>query len=115
MSDKRDDFWLFTSQDAEAVAWREEQMIASNAIEGLEAAAQLPGKLFHAGTRCEQDRIVTSGGRVLCAVGLGDTVRDAQRQAYALIEPIEFRGMQWRRDIGYRAIERERGSGPGRD
>ena len=52
---------------------------------------------------------------MLCAVGLGDTVREAQRQAYALIEPIEFRGMQWRRDIGYRAIERERGSGPDRD
>jgi phosphoribosylamine--glycine ligase len=86
-----------------------------DAIEGLEAAAQLPGKVFHAGTRCEQDRIVTSGGRVLCAVGLGDTVREAQRQAYALLEPIEFRGMQRRRDIGYRAIERERGSGRYRD
>jgi phosphoribosylamine--glycine ligase len=85
-----------------------------DAIEGLEAAAQLPGKLFHAGTRCEQDRIVTSGGRVLCAVGLGDTVRDAQREAYALIEPIEFRGMQWRHDIGFRAIERERDIGPDR-
>jgi len=86
-----------------------------DAIEGLEAAAQLPGKLFHAGTRREQDRIVTSGGRVLCAVGLGNSVRDAQREAYALIEPIEFRGMQWRRDIGYRAIERERGCGPDLD
>jgi phosphoribosylamine-glycine ligase len=42
-------------------------------------------------------------------------VRDAQREAYALIEPIEFRGMQWRRDIGYRAIERERGCGPDLD
>ena len=41
MSDKRDDFWLFTSQDAEAVAWREEQMIASNAIEGLEADPEI--------------------------------------------------------------------------
>ena len=92
-----------------------ESVRLGDAIEGLNAAAQLPGKVFHAGTRCEQDRIVTSGGRVLCAVGLGDTVREAQRQAYALIEPIEFRGMQWRRDIGYRAIERERSSGPDRD
>jgi phosphoribosylamine---glycine ligase len=89
-----------------------ESVRLGDAIEGLKAAGQLPGKVFHAGTRCEQDRIVTSGGRVLCAVGLGDTVREAQRQAYALIEPIEFRGMQWRRDIGYRAIERERGPGP---
>jgi phosphoribosylamine---glycine ligase len=92
-----------------------ESVRSGDVIEGLNAAAQLPGKLFHAGTRCEQDRIVTSGGRVLCAVGLGETVREAQREAYALIAPIEFRGMQWRRDIGYRAIERERGSGLARD
>jgi phosphoribosylamine--glycine ligase len=92
-----------------------ESVRSGDAIEGLKAAAKLPGKVFHAGTRCEQDRIVTSGGRVLCAVGLGETVREAQRQAYALIEPIEFRGMQWRRDIGYRAIERELGGRPDRD
>lgn len=77
-------------------------------IEGLEVAAQRPGKMFHAGTRCEQDRIVTSGGRVLCAVGLGHSVAEAQACAYALIEPVHFRGMQYRRDIGYRAIARER-------
>ena len=76
-------------------------------IEGLAAAAQLPGKLFHAGTRCEQDRVVTSGGRVLCAVGLGDNVGAAQSMAYRLLAPIHFRGMQFRRDIGYRAIARE--------
>jgi phosphoribosylamine--glycine ligase len=98
-----------------AAAGYPESVRTGDAIEGLEAAAQLPGKLFHAGTRREQDRIVTSGGRVLCAVGLGNSVRDAQREAYALIEPIEFRGMQWRRDIGYRAIERERGCGPDLD
>ena len=76
-------------------------------IEGLAAASQRPGKLFHAGTRCEQGRMVTSGGRVLCAVGLGETVGAAQAQAYRLIEPLHFRGMQFRRDIGYRAIARE--------
>ena len=97
-----------------AAAGYPESVRSGDAIEGLAVAARLPGKVFHAGTRCEQDRIVTSGGRVLCAVGLGDTVRDAQRQAYALIEPIEFRGMQWRRDIGYRAIEREPDVGPDR-
>lgn len=79
-------------------------------IEGLETAAQRPGKLFHAGTRCEHDRVVTSGGRVLCAVGLGKTVEAAQSAAYALVEPVHFRGMQYRRDIGYRAIARERGA-----
>lgn len=80
-------------------------------IEGLQSAGGRPGKLFHAGTRCEQDRVVTSGGRVLCAVGLGESVATAQSAAYALIEPVHFRGMQYRRDIGYRAIERERASG----
>jgi phosphoribosylamine--glycine ligase len=50
---------------------------------------------------------LTHGGRVLCAVGLGNNVREAQAQAYALIEPIHFQGMQFRHDIGYRAIARE--------
>ncbi len=77
-------------------------------IEGLEAAAQLPGKVFHAGTRRVGNRIVTSGGRVLCAVGRGEPVSAAQRAAYALVERIHFEGMQYRRDIGARAIERER-------
>jgi phosphoribosylamine--glycine ligase len=85
-----------------------------DAIEGLDAAECLPGKLFHAGTRREHGRVLTSGGRVLCAVGLGASVSDAQTQAYALIEPIQFRGMQLRRDIGYRAIARERGAGRSR-
>jgi phosphoribosylamine---glycine ligase len=91
-----------------------ESVRLGDAIEGLEAAERLPGKLFHAGTRREQNRVLTSGGRVLCAVGLGASVSEAQSEAYALIEPIHFRGMQWRRDIGYRAIARERGVGRGR-
>jgi phosphoribosylamine--glycine ligase len=45
---------------------------------------------------------------VLCAVGLGSTVSQAQRQAYALVDVISWQGMQCRRDIGYRAIARER-------
>jgi phosphoribosylamine---glycine ligase len=79
-------------------------------IEGLERAARLPGKIFHAGTRFEAGKVLTSGGRVLCAVGLGASVLEAQRQAYALLEPIHWPGMQYRRDIGYRAVARERGS-----
>ncbi len=78
-----------------------------DAIHGLDAAAKLPGKVFHAGTKQDGDRVVTSGGRVLCAVGLGDTVRAAQAQAYALAGAIGWDGLQYRRDIGYRAIERE--------
>ena len=50
--------------------------------------------------------MLTSGGRVLCAVGLGDSVADAQRAAYALIDKLRFPGMQFRRDIGWRAMLR---------
>jgi phosphoribosylamine--glycine ligase len=75
-------------------------------IHGLDAAAKLPGKVFHAGTALDGDAVVTNGGRVLCAVGLGDTVRAAQRQAYDLVKAICWEGMQFRSDIGYRAIER---------
>jgi phosphoribosylamine--glycine ligase len=75
---------------------------------GLEVAAGLPGKIFHAGTRAQDGQIVTAGGRVLCAVGLGDGVGAAQRQAYALVHAIHWNLVQYRLDIGYRAIERER-------
>lgn len=83
-----------------------------DAIAGLDAAAQLPGKVFHAGTTLRDSQTVTSGGRVLCAVGLGADVRAAQAQAYALVDTIHFDGMQCRRDIGYRAIAREAGERP---
>jgi phosphoribosylamine--glycine ligase len=76
-------------------------------IEGLDRAAQLPGKVFHAGTRLQAGKVVTNGGRVLCAVGLGTTVTEAQRQAYALADCVRWTGVQYRRDIGYRAVERE--------
>jgi phosphoribosylamine--glycine ligase len=77
-------------------------------IEGLERSARLPGKVFQAGTRLEVGKVLTNGGRVLCAVGLGETVAAAQREAYALLEPIRWTGMQYRHDIGYRAVARER-------
>ncbi len=76
-------------------------------IHGLDAAANLPGKVFHAGTLLRGDEVVTNGGRVLCAVGLGETVRAAQRQAYDLVNAIRWEGMQFRRDIGHRAVARE--------
>jgi phosphoribosylamine--glycine ligase len=79
-----------------------------DAISGLDRAAQLPGKVFHAGTRHEGTQVVTAGGRVLCAVGLGDTVGAAQRQAYGLVDAVHWDLVQYRRDIGYRAIARER-------
>jgi phosphoribosylamine---glycine ligase len=77
-------------------------------ISGLDRAASLPGKVFHAGTKLEGEQVVTSGGRVLCAVGLGDTVQEAQRTAYALADSIQWNGIHYRRDIGYRAIGREK-------
>jgi phosphoribosylamine--glycine ligase len=77
-------------------------------VTGLDAAARLPGKIFHAGTRLEGGRVLTSGGRVLCAVGLGASVADAQRQAYALVDAIHIDGAHHRRDIGHRAIARSR-------
>jgi phosphoribosylamine--glycine ligase len=73
-------------------------------IDGLDEAARLPGKVFHAATRAEGGRIVTGGGRVLCAVGLGDGIASAQRAAYALVDRIRWDGMQCRRDIGWRAL-----------
>jgi phosphoribosylamine---glycine ligase len=76
-------------------------------ITGLEVAGRLPGKIFHAATRITDGAVTTTGGRVLCAVGLGDSVRDAQRQAYALAEVIRWPGLQYRKDIGYRALARE--------
>jgi len=76
-------------------------------INGLDRAATLPGKVFHAGTRESSDGVVTSGGRVLCAVGLGSSVSAAQSQAYALVNSISWTGVQFRHDVGYRAIARE--------
>lgn len=84
-----------------------ESVRRGDVIEGLEQAARLPGKVFHAGTQLKDGRAVTNGGRVLCAVGLGDTVKAAQRQAYTLADAVRWRGVQYRRDIGFRAIARE--------
>ena len=76
-------------------------------IYGLDAAAQLPGKVFHAGTRLIETSVTTNGGRVLCAVGLGKSVSESQQAAYALADRIHWDGIQYRRDIGFRAIARE--------
>jgi phosphoribosylamine--glycine ligase len=76
-------------------------------ISGLDAAAKLPGKVFHAGTRSEGSQVLTAGGRVLCAVGQGESVGAAQAQAYDLVHAIHWNLVQYRRDIGYRAIARE--------
>jgi phosphoribosylamine---glycine ligase len=87
------------------------------------ASANYPGKLtlgdeitglpknlenayvFHAGTTLNDNKVVTSGGRVLCVTALGETVKFAQKQAYKIIEDIQFEGAQYRTDIGYRALK----------
>jgi phosphoribosylamine---glycine ligase len=61
---------------------------------------------IHAGTTYENNELRTSGGRVLCVVGLGDSVKTAQKNAYQAIDHIHFDGMQFRRDIGWRALKR---------
>ncbi len=60
--------------------------------------------VFHAGTAQHDGKIVTSGGRVLCVTAMAESVRLAQHKAYSAVEPIAFDGMQWRKDIGYRAL-----------
>jgi len=72
-------------------------------IEGLPEAGE-DYRVFHSGTAFEDKRLVTDGGRVLCVTALGHNVRMAQKRAYDIVGRIRFEGMQYRRDIGYRAI-----------
>ncbi len=67
-------------------------------------ADQADAVVFHAGTSMQAGQVVTAGGRVLCATALGTTVADAQRRAYELVGGVAFDGMQYRTDIGYRAL-----------
>ncbi|WP_122096975.1 phosphoribosylamine--glycine ligase [Rahnella sp. Larv3_ips] len=77
-------------------------------IHGLPLEEVPDGKVFHAGTRLQDERVVTSGGRVLCVTALGKTVEAAQQRAYDLAKDIQWEGSFCRKDIGYRAIDRER-------
>lgn len=79
-------------------------------ISGLERVTGADAKIFHAGTRLEGRTAVTDGGRVLCAVGLGDSVRKARETAYAAVSKVSWDGAFWRTDIGYRAVQREEAS-----
>lgn len=74
-------------------------------INGLEASLE-DTHVFHAGTTLRDGKAVSSGGRVLCVTALGDSVKTAQTRAYERINQIGFEGMQYRRDIGHRAIKR---------
>jgi phosphoribosylamine---glycine ligase len=74
-------------------------------ISGLPAEAA-DAMVFHAGTVLKDGHPVTSGGRVLCVTVLADSVKLAQHRAYDVLQPIQYSGMQFRRDIGFRAIKR---------
>lgn len=76
-------------------------------IHGLGDAAELEGKVFHAGTALKGDDTTTSGGRVLCATALGSNVTAAQQNAYDLVSKINWQDMYYRTDIAHRAIARE--------
>ena len=76
-------------------------------IEGLNTPSPAGSKIFHASTTPHEHQVLTSGGRVLCACALGDTVADAQRLAYEAVNGISWEGEFHRNDIGWRAIARE--------
>jgi phosphoribosylamine--glycine ligase len=78
-----------------------------DAISGLPETETEGEKAFHAGTALDDNQVVTSGGRVLCATALGNTVTEAQQRAYKLAEKIRWNGAFYRNDIAYRAIARE--------
>jgi len=108
--------------DTASVQWREQValgvvMVADgypgayrkgDPIHGLKAANSSIVKVFHAGTRNDHGQVVTAGGRVLCVTALGNTVARAGEAAYAAVDQIHWQGGGWRRDIGYRAIAREK-------
>ncbi|ATC97738.1 phosphoribosylamine--glycine ligase [Pseudoalteromonas spongiae] len=81
-----------------------------DAISGLRVDYAEGTKVFHAGTKQNGDKVVTAGGRVLCATALGNTVTEAQQNAYKLVDEINWQGVEFRTDIAYRAIARENNS-----
>ncbi len=76
-----------------------------NGLERITAENHPEVVVFHAGTSLAGGKVIVSGGRVLCVTALADSVRQAQRAAYAAIADIQFAGMQFRTDIGYRALQ----------
>jgi len=79
-----------------------------DAISGLGANPGYGAKVFHGGTALKDGKVVTAGGRVLCACAMGDTVAEAQQRAYLAVANIDWEGEFHRHDIGWRAIARER-------
>jgi phosphoribosylamine--glycine ligase len=78
-----------------------------DAITGLPAPSE-DLRVFHSGTALKNGAVLTNGGRVLCVTALGDSIKMAQRRAYEAVDGIRFDGMQYRRDIGFRAVAAKR-------
>jgi phosphoribosylamine--glycine ligase len=90
-----------------AAAGYPEEPRKGHAIEGVPKPME-DCRVFHAGTRLEGGRVLTNGGRVLCVTALGDSIRMARTRAYEAVDRIRFDGMQYRRDIGHRALTKPR-------
>jgi phosphoribosylamine--glycine ligase len=88
-----------------AAAGYPEEPRKGDAISGIPKPAD-DCRVFHAGTRLDGRTLVTNGGRVLCVTALGDSVKMARARAYEALEGIRFEGMQYRKDIAYRALKR---------
>ena len=83
------------------------QVSQGDIIDGLDGQPEPWSKIFHASTARNNGDVITAGGRVLCVVALGENVTSAQQRAYATVDRINWRGMFYRDDIGYRAVARE--------
>ncbi|MSO81523.1 MAG: phosphoribosylamine--glycine ligase, partial [Alphaproteobacteria bacterium] len=83
-------------------------------ISGLDAINSGAAIVFHAGTKVANGKVLADGGRVLAVTALGKTVAQAQAKAYAAVDRIDWPGGFCRRDIGWRAVARERSEGSGR-
>lgn len=87
-----------------------DQYNKGDAISGLDNIGTLDTKVFHAGTEEKNGAVVTSGGRVLCVCALGNTVAEAQKLAYSVVSKISWKNVYYRKDIGFKAINREQKS-----
>ena len=104
--------------DAYQIKWNEKHscgvVIASNGYPesyesnkevNIEESEDTEIKLFHAGTKMQDDKIFTNGGRVFCATALGNDLKEAQEKAYNLVGKVNFDGAYFRKDIGYKGIK----------
>jgi len=109
---------IYNDLDAYQIKWNEKHscgvVIASNGYPesyesnkevNIEESEDTEIKLFHAGTKMQDDKIFTNGGRVFCATALGNDLKEAQEKAYNLVGKVKFDGAYFRKDIGYKGIK----------